>query len=477
MGAKTSMANLIENSSFEVGYGNGWVAAIPNHDGLSKLNLDFSTSVHGKYSLKLPVLGYHPPYYPFLKRFTKIRSEPWAGGYSDPTYDEHWPNVYSRLPCGTMTEETVLEYKYIRIPQVGKKYTLSAWMKADFSEVSATLSFLTGKGSGGSRIVKLDNEWARYFVSYEISKEDIPETKEPSVFLRFEFEGPRKGNVWIDAVQLEEGELTDYQPCAPVEIGMETDYPGNIFPSVAETVLKLSITTSENFRSKSNRVEVSLKIYNYYEKLVHDNIYSICIEKDGTGKILVTVPVKKTGIFRAEAEIIEGDRKISPLSQLIFARIPKLNSTGKRNIDSFFGNHFPLMWGHLKVAESLGFKWTRGHDSLLDFYWWVIEPEKGKYVWVDEKIKAAHDIGIDILVNLERVPWWSSTAPDDIDKWWKIGYYFPSDMKDWEDYVFNVVSHHKGKIVFFEVWNEPHGFPGSRSVSYTHLTLPTNREV
>jgi polysaccharide biosynthesis protein PslG len=54
---------------------------------------------------------------------------------------------------------------------------------------------------------------------------------------------------------------------------------------------------------------------------------------------------------------------------------------------------------------------------------------------------------------------WAADAPDSV-KGFDRTKYPPKDMKDLDDYVYAVVSHFKGKVDYWEGWNEMNAFPG-----------------
>jgi len=72
---------------------------------------------------------------------------------------------------------------------------------------------------------------------------------------------------------------------------------------------------------------------------------------------------------------------------------------------------------------------------------------------IDREIKA----GIEPLVVLAGVPAWASTHPE---KWEYLGpgsLYPPTDVADWQEYCKQTAQHFKGRVKYYEVWNEPNG--------------------
>lgn len=122
---------------------------------------------------------------------------------------------------------------------------------------------------------------------------------------------------------------------------------------------------------------------------------------------------------------------------------------------AYFGIH--LRWGATTTP------WP-----YLDFASWrVISPEtewRGlqprRDVWrfeqLDTAVARARNNGVDILLSLGQTPRWASARPNE-----KVpnGYGAsaePANMADWENYLRTVMTRYKGKIAFYELWNEPY---------------------
>jgi len=87
----------------------------------------------------------------------------------------------------------------------------------------------------------------------------------------------------------------------------------------------------------------------------------------------------------------------------------------------------------------------------MDFRWSMIEPSKGRFVFAihDPVVSALNDHGIEILGLLEDVPTW---ANGHLGGW--SGTYPPAQDGDWADYVAAVAAHYKGRVKYWELWNE-----------------------
>jgi hypothetical protein len=99
------------------------------------------------------------------------------------------------------------------------------------------------------------------------------------------------------------------------------------------------------------------------------------------------------------------------------------------------------------VALDLGMQWIR-----VDFDWFRLEPERGIYRWedTDRIVERSSMLGVDVLATLAYTPPWASSNP---------GSPQPSDPPAspayWTDIVREAVSRYRGRLRFWQFWNEP----------------------
>lgn len=90
--------------------------------------------------------------------------------------------------------------------------------------------------------------------------------------------------------------------------------------------------------------------------------------------------------------------------------------------------------------------------------WASLEPQKGEWNWqpLDDWVAAAEAHGApDILLTLGQTPAWASSNPDDVNYIGAGAPAPPADIQDWRDYVTAVAQRYKGRIRYYEIWNEP----------------------
>ncbi|MES2309055.1 MAG: carbohydrate-binding protein, partial [Verrucomicrobiota bacterium] len=137
--------------------------------------------------------------------------------------------------------------------------------------------------------------------------------------------------------------------------------------------------------------------------------------------------------------------------------------------DTFFGMHFNRLYpAHLKTAPT-GHKIVRAWDTATT--WLDLEQQQGVYDWnetrtkrLDVLVDSVHqnDPKTEILYTMGQTPLWASPVKDESDlpplqkSHYGIGAANPpSDMNLWRNYVTQVGTHFKGRIHYWELWNEP----------------------
>ena len=139
----------------------------------------------------------------------------------------------------------------------------------------------------------------------------------------------------------------------------------------------------------------------------------------------------------------------------------------------------------LQMIADAGFKWIR-----QQFPWYDLEISgKGNFqdcrnaqngpcidAWAkyDNIVDLAEQHGIGLLVRLEAPPKWAQSTPGDFSP--------PSNPGDFGDYVAAVAARYKGRIKFYQIWNEPNNYPewGEQSVNpeaFTALLCEAYRRI
>ena len=166
----------------------------------------------------------------------------------------------------------------------------------------------------------------------------------------------------------------------------------------------------------------------------------------------------KLGAFLVSAWVEKDGRRISPVEEMSVTRLMRPATWGRDAPDSYFGAHFLAHEDVCTAMKAAGINWARFHDACTALSgWYAIEPEKGNWKWPDEEIRVFRDNHIRIFAQLGTTPKWASHFYE--MKRPGFGYFErylrPTNTCDWVNYVTNYVSHYKGVISDYFVWNEP----------------------
>lgn len=110
------------------------------------------------------------------------------------------------------------------------------------------------------------------------------------------------------------------------------------------------------------------------------------------------------------------------------------------------------------VTESfppVNFKSLRLWDAQTT--WLLLEPQKGQWDFtiLDRFVNEAVARNQNITPVLGQSPTWASARPGDVSYNGKGAPAEPRDIQDWRNYVSTVATRYRGKIKFYEIWNEP----------------------
>jgi hypothetical protein len=406
-----SIGNLIPNGSFETGLAGGWGAwALDGgfHDAVPAL--DSTTAFVGKSSLKVSI--------------------PSSEG-----------------------AEVVVASPPVTIAQPGV-YTACIALKVAGAPVPFLLSLENSKVSQNF-VVK--DQWQRVSITGV-----LPAGKTRLTLQSFGGSLPTTA-VWVDAAELERRSCapTAYLPANPVEMNLTTVQPGHVFFDRSPAVLDLATAGSIPTGSTVNIVVTDL----------YGGSYSFPPASPSTKSL--TIPparIHPYGMFKATAVLRDSTgHALSTPVECVYARLPSPREVDPRI--SFFGVHMPLQAAFFPIAREIGAHWVRLHDASQLTKWAVVQRNPGPFKYYDEQVVAARAAGLQILGMLDGAPEWTTVKPNPSQafpghEYWACFYNNP-DKPDapayWRNYVHAMVSHYKGKIDYWEVWNEPWNvfFPGT----------------
>ncbi len=88
--------------------------------------------------------------------------------------------------------------------------------------------------------------------------------------------------------------------------------------------------------------------------------------------------------------------------------------------------------------------------------WKDLEPARGTWDFsrLDSLVALAQQHNTDVILPLALTPQWASRRPDESSAYTPGAAAPPADMQDWIDYVQAVAARYKGRIAYYEIWNE-----------------------
>ncbi len=122
----------------------------------------------------------------------------------------------------------------------------------------------------------------------------------------------------------------------------------------------------------------------------------------------------------------------------------------------------------LQMIAEAGFHWIRQEFPWEDIEisgkgdFWDHKWNKSAWEKYDRLVDAARRYGLEIIARLDNPPAWSRAAGD------VVGTFAPPDrLEDFGDFVYTVVSRYRGRIRYYQIWNEPNIYPewGERPVN------------
>jgi len=274
----------------------------------------------------------------------------------------------------------------------------------------------------------------------------------PSHALRLE----GQGTLWLDGLQVEHAaKATAYAPQRPMEVSLALppsdaasarvqfdDEPAKVkfaaVGQVPQAVLKTRLVTiygDENLLPPIKLGTASSGVIAYKPFVSHS-----------------------LGPYRLEAWIEDASgHRISPFNEIVFYRLRRPRYWGKDAPHSLFGTHTLSTNRHLTMAKAVGVNWVRLHDAGSEYIGWsFLEPQQGRWQFRDADLQRYRDHHLKILGLLSTTPGWASNlgkpATGYADR-----YLEPLSMNDWANAVRTIVTHHRGLIDSYEIWNEPWG--------------------
>lgn len=89
--------------------------------------------------------------------------------------------------------------------------------------------------------------------------------------------------------------------------------------------------------------------------------------------------------------------------------------------------------------------------------WAYVEKQKGKWDFqlLDQYVSLAQTSQAEVVLVLGLSPEWASARPNEDSAYKKGAAAEPRNIRDWKNYVRQLATRYKGKVRYYEIWNEP----------------------
>jgi len=427
--------NLIPNASFEVGT-DGWGSAEWDrtvHWG-GHMNGLFGTTddkeaFHGKNSLRIDLSPNNQPV-SFFDYYELSRVPIWAPLAGSVGFIEVEP---------------------------GKPHTFSIYLRAAAADTPARLAIRQFEGRSFEEPVQVSTTWERYSLTftptakwcYVLAGPDLRKTDGTPP-------PPQQATLWLDALQLERGETpTPFQPRDTVELGLDVTAAWHVtkseYPFLHITVLAVSAA------AEARQAQIEVRLTDFFDAEVWKESKTVSLPAGGrTGAGYLLSPDRLAdirGFCRVHARVTVGNAVAERIAR---QALPPDHGAGSR-----FGVNHAYPWPHLLLScGRAGLGWVR--DWSLK--WQTVEPEKGRFDFTETDYQIQRPV-VQMMNVLGLIPFpsanWSSSAPESVkvtDRYpgnrARVAY-APRDVAEFENYVAKTVEHYKGRITWWQCFNEP----------------------
>lgn len=164
------------------------------------------------------------------------------------------------------------------------------------------------------------------------------------------------------------------------------------------------------------------------------------------------------GVFTATVSVHDAEGRIAAASRRLVVIKPPAQPDVKYGVTAHLERRRAGFYPTLQEVEQAAALMERaGIQAVrIDFNWDMLNPQPDKWNFDDYdgmvRIVRAHHLAILAIVDYSS--WWASSAQASND--WRVRLYSePLNNYDFARYTYDLVSHYRGDIHMWEIWNEP----------------------
>ncbi|OPZ93130.1 MAG: hypothetical protein BWY73_00472 [candidate division TA06 bacterium ADurb.Bin417] len=291
-------------------------------------------------------------------------------------------------------------------------------------------------------------------------------------FLNINAEAAEEAALWLDGLLLASRPAEKFTPAAPVEAGVYWPAPGKVFH--LEKPVEFTLLARSYQAGSPALVNLRYRVVDYFDRTVIDRLLADWpVAADTTASRKVDLNTGRTGAFRL---LVEGNARSGantwpiPLQEYVFCVVPE----PPVRMQKTFGAYLALVPQAMEAMNRIGIHRTvtlSCGNSLLES-WEAIQPEPGKFIWWDDRVKLAEKYDIGIIADLEPdIPKWALDPADEADRLYMGKTAF--SRRAWEEFIRGMVGHYRGYIKDWLIVDEPyHRFTPQ---TYAELIKATHR--
>lgn len=222
---------------------------------------------------------------------------------------------------------------------------------------------------------------------------------------------------------------------------------------------------SVNHSDSEQIYDVDIDISNLDGDLVYQKETIIAIENDSKYHIreIPLQSIKKPGLYEIHTRITNADNTYSEYDSSICV-IPDYSFISDGVLSKYYGHHVNYD-EDITVFEKTNVANTRMWFN--EFVWNNLEPKKDSWQWqrMDDYVDMCEEADLEILGVLGYPSRWASKEPTQAEQEANARYEYrpnrwkPNSYDEWENYVYTVVDRYKGRIKYWEVYNEVNFHP------------------
>jgi hypothetical protein len=186
-------------------------------------------------------------------------------------------------------------------------------------------------------------------------------------------------------------------------------------------------------------------------------IWRRCLElgRDAQGRLARRINFKRMVFSIAVLLFVGVLAVLSGSSQQTTLRAPNEPVPGE-----FFGLHIHHLWQDTDWPD-VPFSTWRLWDAHVT--WALLEPQRNVYDFklLDRYVEAAESHHVQLMLTFASTPAWASARPTEIPvhegggKGAAGSAAEPGSEEDWVNFIRTVATRYRGKIIYYEIWNEP----------------------